>query len=56
MKKFFKNLKQELKKVKWPNRTDMIKYSIATLSIILFFFVFFTASDLIIMGIKELMK
>ena len=56
MKKFFKNLKQELKKVKWPNRKDMIKYSIATLSIILFFFVFFTASDLIIMGIKELMK
>lgn len=56
MKKFFKNLKQELKKVKWPNKKDMVKYSISTLVIILFLFVFFTASDLIIMGIKELMK
>ena len=56
MKKFFKNLKQELKKVKWPNRKDMVKYSVATLVIILFLFVFFTSSDLIIMGIKELMK
>lgn len=56
MKKFFKNLKQEMKKIKWPSKKDMIKYSIATLVIILFFFVFFTTSDLIIMGIKELVK
>ena len=56
MKKKLKNLKQELKKIKWPTKKDMIKYSVATLSIIVFFFIFFTASDVIIMGIKELMK
>ena len=56
MKKFFKNVRQELKKVKWPNRKATIKYSIATLAIIVFFFAFFTASDFIIMGLKELMK
>ena len=56
MKKILSNVRKEMKKVKWPTKKDMIKYSIATLSIILFFFVFFTASDLIIMGIKELMK
>lgn len=56
MKKIFKNVKQEMKKIKWPSRKDMIKYSIATLTIILFFCLFFVASDLIIMGIKELMK
>ena len=56
MKKVFSNVKKEMKKVKWPSRKDMIKYSIATLSIILFFCIFFVASDLIIMGIKELMK
>ena len=56
MKKVLSNVRKEMKKVKWPTKKDMIKYSIATLSIILFFFVFFTASDLIIMGIKELMK
>ena len=56
MKKFFKNVKQEMKKVKWPSKKDMVKYSIATLIIIAFFFAFFTASDVVIMGIKELMK
>jgi len=56
MKKIISNVKKEMKKVKWPTKKDMIKYSIATLSIILFFCIFFVASDLIIMGIKELMK
>lgn len=56
MKKFFKNVKQEIKKIKWPSKKDMVKYSVATLSIILFFCAFFTASDIIISGIKELMK
>lgn len=50
------NVRKEMKKVKWPNKKDMVKYSVATLAIILFFSVFFTASDLIIAGIKELMK
>ncbi len=50
------SVKKEMKKVKWPTKKDMVKYSIATLSIILFLCVFFTASDLIISGIKELMK
>ena len=56
MKKFFKNEKKEMKKIKWPSRKEMIKYSIATLAIILFFCAFFTASDIVISGIKELMK
>ena len=56
MKKFFSNVLKEMKKVKWPNKKDMVKYSIATLSIILFFCVFFVGSDLIISGVKELMK
>ena len=56
MKNFFGNVKKEMKKVKWPTKKDMIKYSIATLAIILFFCVFFVGSDLIISGIKELMK
>ena len=54
--KMLSNVRKEMKKVKWPNKKDMIKYSIATLTIILFFGLFFTASDLIIAGIKEIMK
>lgn len=56
MKNLFTNVKKEMKKVKWPTKKDMIKYSIATITIIIFFGLFFTASDLIITGIKELMK
>ena len=56
MKNIISDVKKEMKKVKWPTKKDMIKYSIATLSIILFFCIFFMGSDLIIMGIKELMK
>ena len=53
MKKFLKNVKQEMKKIKWPSRKDMIKYSIATLTIILFFCMFFIASDVLISDIEE---
>ena len=56
MKRILSNLKKEMKKVKWPTKKDMVKYSVATLSIIFFFFLFFVASDFVIMGIKELMK
>ena len=51
-----KDVKNEMKKVKWPTKKNMIKYSIATITLILFFGLFFTSSDLIISGIKELMK
>ena len=55
-KKPFAEFKSEFSKIKWPTKKDMIKYSIATLSIIVFFCLFFVASDLIIMAVKELMK
>lgn len=56
LKKFFIGVKKELKKVRWPNRKEMIKYSLATISFILFFALFFVATDLIIAGIKVLVK
>ena len=36
IKKFFSEVKKELSKVKWPNRKDMVKYSIATISFVIF--------------------
>ena len=56
MKKILPNVRKEMKKVKWPTKKDMIKYSVATISIIIFLCLFFVASDLIIMAVKELMK
>ena len=48
--RFFANVKKEMTKVRWPRRKEMVKFSIATIAIILFFMAFFTASDGIISG------
>ena len=53
---FLIDVKHELKKVKWPNKKSMVTYSVATISFIIFFALFFTMSDLILAGIKVLMK
>jgi len=51
---FFASVKKEMGKVRWPLKKEMIKYSIATLSFIVFFALFFAACDVIIAGIKML--
>ena len=51
---FLIDVKHELKKVKWPSKKNMILYSVATISFIVFFALFFTMSDVILAGIKEL--
>lgn len=48
------NIKKELKKVRWPNKKEMATYSFATISFIIFFALFFTASDLLLAGLKVL--
>ncbi len=54
IKKFFSEVKSELKKVKWPNKKDMIKYSAATICFVIFFAVFFYLIDLGVAFIKTL--
>ena len=54
IKKFFSEVKKELNKVKWPNRKDMVKYSIATISFVIFFAGFFYLIDLAVALIKSL--
>ena len=45
--RFLVGVKAEMKKVRWPEKKDMIENSIATLTTILIFGVFFTVLDLI---------
>ena len=52
--RFFASVKKELKKVRWPNKKEMVKYSLATLSIIVIFGLFYTIIDLISAVIKML--
>lgn len=54
IKNFFKDVKKEVSKVKWPTKKNMIKYTVTVVVFILFFALFFFATDLIIAFVKSL--
>ena len=43
--RFLVSVKKELKNVRWPNKKELITYSIATISFVIFFGLFFTLTD-----------
>ena len=47
-------VKSEFKKVRWPSKKEMFKYSIATIIFILFFAAFFSIIELIAWLIKTM--
>ena len=49
---FFKEVKHEVSKIKWPSKKDMVKYSLATIGFIVFFALFFYLIDLLIALLK----
>lgn len=51
--RFFVNVKKEMKKVRWPKKKEMIKFSTATIAVICFFMLFFSLSDGIISAIVK---
>ena len=53
---FLKDVKSEMKKVRFPNKKEMITYSVATISLVIFFALYFGLLDLIIVGIKTLIN
>lgn len=55
-KSFFKEVKAELKKVKWPTKEDMLKYSIATLAFVVIFGLYFYGLDALFAWISSLVK
>ena len=54
--KFFKGIKKEISRVRWPNKKEMVKYSVATILFILFFALFFYLFDTIVAILIELFK
>ena len=50
---FFKEVKNEMSKVKWPSKKDMFKYSVATILFIIFFALFFYLIDLVMALLRE---
>ena len=51
---FYKQVKAEMKKVKWPTRKEMFKYSITTLAFIVIFTGFFYLIDVLFALLKGL--
>lgn len=54
IKNFFKDVKKEVSKVKWPTKKDMFKYSLIVILFIVFFALFFSAIDVVVALIKSL--
>ena len=50
---FFKEVKNEMSKVKWPSKKDIFKYSVATILFIIFFALFFYLIDLVMALLRE---
>lgn len=51
---FFIGVKKEMKKVRWTTKKELIKYSVATLSCIIFFGLFFAATDFVLAALTRL--
>ncbi len=47
-------VKSEFKKVRWPNKKEMIKYSIATIAFIIFFALIFYLIEVIVYLLKTM--
>ena len=43
--RFFVGVKQEMGKVRFPNKKEMVNYSLATITFVVVFALFFVASD-----------
>lgn len=50
---FFRDVVREMKKVSWPKRDELTRYTITVLSTVLFMAVFFAVVDV---GISELIR
>ena len=53
---FCHGVKSEVKKVRWTNKKDMLKYSIATIVFIVFCSLFFYGIDLVFALVQSLVK
>ena len=54
--KQFKGVGKEIKRIRWTDGKDLFKYSVCTLSFVLFFAIYFHAIDWLVLLIRELAK
>lgn len=51
--KFFSDISLEMRKVSWPKKAELVRYTITVLFVVVFFSLFFAVIDL---GISELIR
>lgn len=51
---YFSGVKKEIGRVRWIDKKDLFKYSVATLVFVVFFGVFFYLIDLLMAGIRSI--
>ena len=51
---FFKSIREEMKRVKWPTFKEIVKYTIATIVFCLIIIAFFQLLDLLVSLVKGL--
>lgn len=51
---FFKGVISEIKKVRWPNKKEMIKYSVATITFVIFFALYFGLIEVVMYFIETM--
>ena len=53
---YFSEIKAEMKMVRWPNKNELVKYSLACLIFVAFFALFFFGLDALFALVKDLIK
>ena len=51
---FFKGVVSEFKKIRWPNKKEMVKYSIATFCFVIFFAIYFGLIEVVMYFIETM--
>lgn len=54
--KYFKGVFKEVKRIRWTNGKDLLKYSIATIIFVLFFGIYFYGIDWLALLVRSLAK
>ena len=54
--KYFKGVGKELKRIRWTDGKDLLKYSICTLGFVLVFGLYFYAIDWVVLVVRSLAK
>ncbi len=53
--RFFVGVIQEMGKVRWPNKKEMVSYSMATITFIVVFALFFVGTDALLSAIMKVL-